>query len=210
MASEPSNDMTMCEQMQVAHEMWAHGAQASIDASDVERHASGCDVCGPYVAQSRKIDTMTAFAIPTLNFSQLRDRVVAEVPKAKRVLYLLIALYAAAMIYGATQGKSSTVIVMGVLGMYAYRKAAKRVSALVGAAALAQADQLAAWRTDVADQLREHDQLLPWMPVIFAVSIAFAYAGHIDALIIAVLMIPLFVTMVVSRKKLRAELASWR
>lgn len=209
MASDPPNDMTTCEQMQVAHEMWAHGAQASIDASDIERHASRCDKCGPYVAQSRKIDTMTAIAVPSLDFSQLRTRIAAEVPKAKRVLYVVAALYVGAMAYGAAQGKASTVMMMGALGIYAYAKAARRITALVGAAALAQADQLAAWRTDIADQLREHEQLIPWLPVLFAVSIGFAYAGHIDALIISVLLVPMAVQMVLARRKLRAELASW-
>jgi hypothetical protein len=201
--------MTTCEQMQVAHEMWAHGAQASIDASDVERHASGCDVCGPYVAQSRKIDTMTAIAVPALDFSQLRNRIVAEVPKAKRAVYLIMALYVGAMVYGAAEGKSSTVIMMGVLGLYAYANAAKRITGLVGATALAHADQLAAWRTDVADQLRQHDRLLPWLPVLFAVALAFALRGDIDAMVISVLLIPLAIQMIVSRRKLRAELASW-
>jgi len=210
MASEPPADMTTCEQMQVAHEMWAHGAQASIDAGVIARHATTCDLCGSYVAQSRKIDTMTALTAPTLDFTQVRDRIVDEVPKARRNTYLVIAIYAAAVIYGVVTASVSMVVIMGILGLHQYRKTQDRVSDLVGAKALGREDQLALWRADVAAQLREANFWLLWTPALFAAyGAGYAYLRDPSLLIVGSLLVPAVVQMVRRRAKLRAEIASW-
>ena len=168
--------MPTCETIQIAHEMHVHGAPAELTAGDVDQHVTTCADCRAYVAESKRIDAMTTFAIPEAEFSQLRSDVIdRRLPRLRRELYIGIAILVTMVVYGVVS-KNWSAPFGAVLGFgIAMRTFERRSRRLEKAMLSTGRELLVEMREDLRREIATTRKWFTAFPFILVGSLAWAY-----------------------------------